>query len=315
MRRHNANLLTIVILSRGRCGLSKCISAYMMTMAATDFTVIVINVILYEILMYRLSNKFLYSTSFLIAVIYLLDITLEFSQWSTVAFTFDRYVAMCCPKLQPKYCRVKTLNILVPIILILLCVENIPLLLLFEPRQIIGSISLGVRPRLDILTSPMFGTFIKLKTIQCLFIAFGLIFLFNGLTVRHILLVSKARRAFRSQRSADGRDMEMESRRKSIILLISVSGSFTLLWLPVSVTYFITSYNVYVNRDYTSPAFIAVQIGTLLTYLSSCSNTSIYAATQSKFREELKTLLKFPLSFIVNLVKKKSNQSKSFLSK
>ncbi|XP_069798644.1 G-protein coupled receptor 15-like [Narcine bancroftii] len=283
----------------------------MMTMAVADFTVIFINVILYELLMYRLSNKFLFSTNFLTVMIYQLAITLEFSLWSTVAFTVDRYVAMCCPKLQPKYCRVKTLIILAPIILILLCVENIPLLFLFEPLQIIGSISLGVRPSLDVLSSPMFSTFIKLKSIQCLFIAFGLIFLFNGLTVRHILLVSKARRAFRSQRSADGRDMEMESRRKSIILLISVSGSFTLLWLPASVTYFITGYNVYVNRDYTSPAFIALQVGSLLTNLSSCTNTSIYAATQSKFREELKTLLKFPWSFIVNLVKKKSNQNNS----
>ncbi|XP_069798643.1 G-protein coupled receptor 15-like [Narcine bancroftii] len=300
-----ANFLTIVILSRGRCGLSKCISAYMMTMAVADFTVIVINVILYEIMIPRLLNTFLHHTNFLIAMMYVLAITLELSQWSTVAFTVDRYVAICCQKLKPKYCRVKTLSILAPIILILLCVENIPLLFAFEPRQIIGTVSWGTRPILDVLASPAFVAFIRVKSIQSLFIVFGLMFLFNGLTIRHILLVSKARRAFRSYKSGNAHDREMESRKRSIVLLFSVSASFTLLWLPVTVTYFITSFTMYVNRDYFSPAQIAVHVGTLLVNLSSCTNTFIYAATQSKFKEELKTLKAFPCSFIMKLARKK----------
>ncbi|XP_067865932.1 uncharacterized protein [Heterodontus francisci] len=44
-----ANLLTIVILSRGKCGLSKCISRYMVAMTTADLLVLIFDVILYEI--------------------------------------------------------------------------------------------------------------------------------------------------------------------------------------------------------------------------------------------------------------------------
>ncbi|XP_067857679.1 probable G-protein coupled receptor 139 [Heptranchias perlo] len=40
-----ANLVTIVILFRGKCGLSKCISIYMVAMATADLLVIIFNVI------------------------------------------------------------------------------------------------------------------------------------------------------------------------------------------------------------------------------------------------------------------------------
>ncbi|XP_048378117.1 probable G-protein coupled receptor 139 isoform X2 [Stegostoma tigrinum] len=37
------NLIAIVILSRGNCGLSRCISLYMLAMATADLLVIIIN--------------------------------------------------------------------------------------------------------------------------------------------------------------------------------------------------------------------------------------------------------------------------------
>ncbi|XP_051901346.1 probable G-protein coupled receptor 139 [Pristis pectinata] len=290
-----ANLLTIIILSRENCGLSKCIGAYMMIMAVSDLSVIIINVVLYEILIKRLPHTSLHHTNFLMAIVYLMAVSLELSQWYTVAFTVDRYVAMCCQKFKTKYCRVKTVRILAAVILILISLENIPHLFVFQPLRIIGNISWGIKFKLEAFNSPAFVAFTRLKSFRDLFCVFGSIFLFNGLTVRHILVSSKSRRIFRSQRSENRRDTEMESRRKSILLLFSISSSFMLLWLPATVTHFIAGHTMYSDRDYSSPAYIAAQTGALLTQLSSCTNTYIYAVTQTKFREELKDIAHTPV--------------------
>ncbi|XP_051896875.1 probable G-protein coupled receptor 139 [Pristis pectinata] len=268
-----ANLLTIIVLSRGKCGLSKCISAYMMIMAVSDLSVININVVLYKLLINRLSHTFLHHTNFLIAIVYLMGVSLELSQWCTVAFTVDRYVAMCCQKFKTKYCRVKTMRILAALILILISLENIPHLFVFQPLGITGNISWGIEFRLEAFNSPAFVAFTRLKSFRDLFCVFGLIFLFNGLTVRHILVSSKSRRGFRSQWKENRRDTEMESRRKSIVLLFSVSVSFLLLWLPATVTHFIAGHTMHSDRDYSSPELIAALTGALLAHLSSWTNT------------------------------------------
>ncbi|XP_051864867.1 vasopressin V2 receptor-like [Pristis pectinata] len=286
----------------------------MMIMAVSDLSVIIINVVLYEILIYRLSHTFLHRTNFLLAIVYLMIVSLELSQWYTVAFTVDRYVTMCCQKFKTKYCRVKTVRILAAVILILLSLEHIPYLFVFQPLRIIGNTSWGIEFRLEAFNSPAYVAFTRLKSFQSLFCVFGLMFLFNGLTVRHILVSSKSRRGFQNQMNENRRDKKMESRRNSIILLFSVSGSFMLLWLPAIVTNFIAGLAMYSDRDYTSPAYIAAQTGALLAHLSSCTNTYIYAATQTKFREELKTLLMSPWTFVLALAKKRAHWNQSFLS-
>ncbi|XP_059818833.1 vasopressin V2 receptor-like [Hypanus sabinus] len=306
-----ANLLTIIILSRGKCGLSKCISAYMTMMAVSDLSVILINVLVYEILIFRLSSSFLHYTEVLKATIYVLAVTLELSRWYTVAFTCDRYVAICCQKFKTKYCRVKTARILSAVLLAGLCLENIPLLFAFQPQRIIGNISWGIRPKLDIFNSPNLVALIRFKTFQNL-CAFGLILLFNGMTARHILVTSKSRRGFRTHKSKIERDPEMENRKKSIILLFCVSGSFMLFWLSSAVTDIIASITMYFDRDYNSARYIAAQAGALLTNMSSCTNTCIYAATQTNFRAELKTLILSPWTLIRELIKTNVRSPKAF---
>ncbi|XP_051896867.1 probable G-protein coupled receptor 139 [Pristis pectinata] len=309
-----ANLVTIIILSRGKCGLSKFIGAYIMIMAVSDLSVIIINVVLYQILIKRLSGTFLYHTNFLITIVYLMGVSLKLSQWCTVAFTIDRYVAMCCQKFKTKYCRVKTVRIIAAVILIMMSLENIPHLFVFQPLRIIGNISWGIELGLEAFNSPAFVAFTRLKSFRDLFCVFGSIFLFNGLTVRHVLVSSKSRRGFRNQRKDNRHDTEMESRRKSIVLLFLVSGSFLLLWLPTTVTHFIAGHTMHSDRDYSSPELIAALTGALLAHLSSCTNTYIYAVTQAKFREELKTLLLSPWTSVLALAKKSAHSNQTFLS-
>ncbi|XP_062895494.1 probable G-protein coupled receptor 139 [Mobula hypostoma] len=298
-----ANLLTIIILSRGKCGLSKCISAYMTMMAVADLLVILINVLVYEILIFRLSNSFLHYTEVLKATVYLVAVTLDLSLWYTVAFTGDRYVSICCQKFKTKYCRVKIARILAAVILAVACLENIPFLFALQPQQIVGNISWGVLPKLDIVNSAPFVAFSRFKSFRNLLCVFGLIFLFNAMTARHILVASKSRRGFRIHKSTTERDTEMENRKKGIMLLFCVSGSFMLFWLPSTVTNFIVNLTMYSDNNYYSARFIAAQTGTLLTNMSSCINTCTYAATQTNFRGELKSLIMSPWTLIRALTK------------
>ncbi|XP_067833487.1 probable G-protein coupled receptor 139 [Heptranchias perlo] len=308
-----ANLLTIVILSRGNCGLSKCISVYMVAMATADLLVMTIHVIVYHILNHHFPNSFLSYTDVCKFIHCMNCITLDISVWFTVLFTFDRFVAICCEKFKRKYCTVRTAAAVITAVAVLFCLQNTPFWFAYEPERIINNIPWGCRSRVDFFSSPTGVVYSWLKSIFVPWIPFALMLLFNCLIVRSIFVANKARRGLRRHSNENQTDPEMENRRKSIILLFSVSGSFLLLWLTAAVSFLTTRLTniVHYRGDYGAPVYIATESGYLLMYLSSCTNTCIYAATQTKFREELKKVAKSPWTFILTLVKKMKNNTKA----
>ncbi|XP_078060034.1 putative G-protein coupled receptor 139 [Mustelus asterias] len=248
------NLVAIVILSRGKCGLSRCITWYLVSMAVTDLLVILTAVILNRIPAIFFPGSFLSITpvcSFSIALIYA---SRDGSVWSTVAFTVDRFVAICCLKLKTKYCVRKMAAVIIGTVCSLGCLKSVPWYFIHEPI--------------------------------------------------HILAASRARRRLRCHSNAeDQSDPEMESRRKSIILLFAISGTFILLWMTYVVQFLYERLtNNYQILGFTDPKFILQESANMLQLLSSCTNTFIYAVTQRKFREELKNLVKRPLSRLVKLI-------------
>jgi len=134
---------------------------------------------------------------------------------------------------------------------------------------------------------------------------FGLLLLINALTVRHILVTSRVRKGLRAQSQGENRrDPEMDSRRKAMILLFTVSGAFILLW-SVSVIFFIylkVNGLIYV----TLPEYTFQNVGLMLQDINCCTNTFIYAVTQSKFREQFRIGLKYPVTAIIQLIKKQN---------
>uniref|UniRef100_UPI00398E483E probable G-protein coupled receptor 139 n=1 Tax=Pristiophorus japonicus TaxID=55135 RepID=UPI00398E483E len=301
-----ANLLTIVILSRGNCGLSKCISVYMVAMATADLLVMIFNVIVYHICAYHFPHSFLSYTAVCKFNIYLNSTSLNMSVWFTILFTVDRFVAICCQKFKTKYCRVRTAAALITTVSVLIYFQSIPFLFAYKFERIFNNIDWGCRPSIDFFTSPAGIGFLWLQSALAPWIPFALLLLFNSLTVRRILAASRARRGLRGHGSEIQSDPEMENRRKSIILLFSVSGSFMVLWLTAMVSSLTTGLwnTAHYRGDYKAPAYIATETGYMLMYLSSCINTCIYAATQTKFREELKKVVKSPWTLILILVKK-----------
>ncbi|XP_067851560.1 probable G-protein coupled receptor 139 [Heptranchias perlo] len=290
-----ANIMTIVILSRGNCGLSKCISGYMVAMATADLLVMIFNVIMYHIFSYLFVLSFLSYTAVCKFNLYMNATTLNVSVWFTVLFTFDRFVAICCEKFKAKYCIVRTVASVLTTVTVLHCLKDIPFWFAYEPERIINNIHWGCRIRVEFFSSPAGVAFSWLESIFMTWLPFALILLFNCLTVKRILVANRARRGLRGHTSENQSDPEMENRRKSIILLFTVSGSFILLWMTAGVSFLttrLTSTAQYLG-DYSAPAYIATETGYMLMYLSSCTNTCIYAATQTKFREELKQLISY----------------------
>ncbi|XP_072884147.1 probable G-protein coupled receptor 139 [Hemitrygon akajei] len=290
------NIVAIVILSRGNCGLTRCISRYLVSMAATDLLVIITAVILNRIPAIYFPGSFLSITPVCSLSTVLIYAARDSSVWLTVTFTFDRYVAICWHTLKAKYCTHRTAGIVVSVVCTLGCVINIPWYFLHEPMYVIDNVPWYCKRR-DILYSfLLWKAFDWTDRVLTPCLPFLLIISFNALTVRHILMASRARRRLRSYPTeVKQSDPEMESRRRSMVLLFAISGCFILLWMPYVLHFllkrFQAGYTINGSNDY---RLILREIANVFQMLSCCTNTFVYAVTQNKFLKELKVLMKFP---------------------
>ncbi|XP_067882522.1 probable G-protein coupled receptor 139 [Heterodontus francisci] len=297
------NLLTIGILSRGKCGLSKCVTRYLVAMSAADLLVIIVDLILRHIpIVYYEQFHFIYYIPLCNIHAVLLYAVTDCSVWFTVTFTFDRFVAICCQKLKTKYCSEKMVAVVLGTVTVLSCLKNIFWYFMFTGLYWLMNFPWFCVVRRDVRFSRVWGTIELLHNILTPGLPFAVILLLNALTVRHILVSSRGRRRLRAHSSGEShRDPEMESRRKSIILLLVISGNFILLWAVLMV--YSIWYRIYwlVSVSVELPQFL-VEVGFMLQLLSCCTNTAIYAVTQTQFREQLKKVLKYPFTAIVKFI-------------
>ncbi|XP_055520957.1 probable G-protein coupled receptor 139 [Leucoraja erinacea] len=298
----SVNLIAIVILSRGKCGLSTCTSRYLVAMAAADLLVIVAEIILRQIHSYYFPVNFLDLTAVCILRRLLRRVSTDCSVWFTVAFTFDRYVAICCQKLKTKYCTRQTAAAVLAIICVLFCLKNIPFSFTFQAGQIIDNVSWFCYFKPSYFIEPGWVGLDSFDRILTPILPFVVILLLNALTVRHIVVTSRVRKELRGQsKGKKCSDPEMESRRRSMVLLLTLSGSFILLWLTNVVDFF---YYQIKKSDYNDHEDIFHEVGSLLKNLSCCTNTIIYAVTQSKFREQMISAVKYPVTSLFRFIKK-----------
>lgn len=297
--------MTIFILSSGNCGLSRCVTRYLMWMAAADLTYLIIEAILYEIKEAYFPHSFLNYTpvcSLDFAVSYF---SIDCSVWFTVVFTFDRCVAICYQSLRMKYCTAKKSSRVIAVVCLVCALENIPVYFLFEPLEIIDNVPwyCGLKP--SFYSSKFWLKYLWIETILTPFMPFVLILMFNALTIRHIILTNRVRSKLRGMTSEKIQtDQELENRRKSIALLIAISCNFILLWV-VTIVCFITvqfTTSQLLGTKYYDSFTIAEDFGYMLRFLSTCTNTFIYAISQRNFREELKNMIKRPVVLIYNVL-------------
>uniref|UniRef100_UPI00398F48D4 probable G-protein coupled receptor 139 n=1 Tax=Pristiophorus japonicus TaxID=55135 RepID=UPI00398F48D4 len=285
----------------------------MVAMATADLLIMIINVILYNIFSYHFPLSFLAQTPVCIFLIYMTAITVHLSVWFTVSFTFDRFVVICCQKFISKYCTKRTAAVVITTFAILTFLNNIPVLFAFESEQLINKVQWGCRSSFVFFTSPLGIAYVWFYSAWGAWLPFTLIALLNCFTVRRILEANRARRGLQGNRIENYCDPETESRRKSIILLFAISGSFMLLWLTTTVSLVTTrlTNTSYYRGNRRDPGYIATETGAMLKLLSSCLNPCIYAAAQTKFREELKMVLTSPWTLILRLVRKRELKDSS----
>ncbi|XP_069798566.1 probable G-protein coupled receptor 139 [Narcine bancroftii] len=289
-----ANLLTMVVLSRGKCGLSTCATRYLVAMSTADLLVIVTEVILRRIRFRYFPRSFLDITPVRCVNIALASAATDCSVWFTVAFTFDRFVAICCWKLKTKYCTGKTAAAVLPTIGILLCLKNVPFYFTRTPALFIEGVPWFTKMKPSYFTEPGWMAFDWLNSILTPLLPFAGILLLNVLTVRSILAANRVRKGLKGlNKDEKRRDPNLETRRRSVVLLFAVSGSFVLLWLT-TVVQFIHYRSTGTGGRWSESVFILGKVGLILRNVNCCTNTFIYAATQSKFRQQVKEALMYP---------------------
>ncbi|XP_038643917.1 probable G-protein coupled receptor 139 [Scyliorhinus canicula] len=299
------NLVTIVILCRGKCGLSKCVTYYLVAMAAADLLVVIIDLILRHIpVLYWKQFSFVYDIHVCNIHAVVLYATTDCSVWFTVSFTFDRFVAICCQKWKDKYCTVKITLVVLGTVTVLSCLKNVFWYYMLSPRYWLINFPWFCEVRSGVMESQFWATIEFLHNIVTPCVPFILILFLNSLTIRHVLVSSRARRRLRNHSSGESmRDPEMESRRKSIILLFVISANFMLLWTMFMVYSIWWRMWVLGYESVRFPDFV-LEMGFMLQLLSCCTNTCIYAVTQTRFREQLMLVVKYPIAVFVKSIKR-----------
>ncbi|XP_060706619.1 probable G-protein coupled receptor 139 [Hemiscyllium ocellatum] len=294
-------MMTLLIFSQGKCGLSKGITRYMTAMATGDLMVLVFSVIVSQIIKDYFPGSLLKYTLACRLNVFLQGLSLQLSIWFTIAFTFDRFVAICCNKLKARYCTERTANVVISIVSAFNIMVNIPLPFRYEPTHVLNNEQLGCRTIASYHTSLAWAAHRWLTNITNMFLPIPLLLLLNSLTAHHILAASRARRALKSNRGSAGqmgRDPELKTRRTSIILLFTISSCFIVLSAPITVIHICVGVTRLVAFQGSSSLYVTVRLAFLLMCTSSCTNTCIYALTQRRFREEVKNMLKYPSSLL-----------------
>ncbi|XP_072132340.1 probable G-protein coupled receptor 139 [Mobula birostris] len=276
-------------------------------MATADLLTVIFQVILGRVFNYYLPGSVLGITPVCSVYYAPLRTATDCSVWFTVTFTFDRFVAICCQKLKAKYCTRKTAAVVLTTTGVLFCLKNVPYFFMYRPMKIIDNIPWGCIRKSIYYTDPGWVGYSWLSTVLTPLLPFVLILLFNALTVRHILVTSRVRKGLRGQSKAENRsDPEMESRRRSVILLLTISGSFIILWSVKVAEFLYYTIAGLDQNNYNDSEYIFQQWGYMLMILSCCTSTFIYGVTQSKFREQLISAVKYPLTSIIHLINKQT---------
>ncbi|XP_055521332.1 probable G-protein coupled receptor 139 [Leucoraja erinacea] len=301
LQRRTGNFVAIIVLGRGKCGLSRSITYYLVAMAAADLSAVFFNVSIFYLYAAIFQDIHTVACTLQRVMAY---VSLDWSVWLTVAFTFDRYVAICCQDFKTRYCTVRIATVAIATVYVVSLIRNIPYYFAFYSYYINMPIDCIEKP--EYFSHPGWLAFSWIHTILTPLLPFFVIVSLNILTVRSIVVASRARSKLRAHVSEEKQeDPEMESRRKSIILLFCVSGSFILLWLT-DVCFFIYTHiaNLHTVQSYANPRYMAINAADMLKILSSCTNTFIYVVTQSRVRAELKHAIMYPFTMCLKPVKK-----------
>ncbi|MBN3295680.1 GP139 protein, partial [Amia calva] len=219
------------------------------------------------------------------------------STWLVVVFTMERFIAINTLKLKAKLCTPKSAMIIIAVVFV--CSHLFAIPYFWSNKSSFNESNhhlLWACVYNQDLRSLYVHSLVWFQTVLVYILPFIIIFSLNGLTLRQIVRSNKVH----SETSGPQRcGLHFRSKkRKSMLLLISVSMTFALLSFTRFITQLVLRLGFYdINRNnYSLPINVAADIGTMLDLSNTAINMYLYACTQTKFRKEVVTCIKLAIS-------------------
>ncbi|KAK1786954.1 hypothetical protein P4O66_017327, partial [Electrophorus voltai] len=292
-----ANTVSFLIFWRRKCMLSKSSTMYLMAMAVADTAVLVFIVVLELSVKYHTVEPFWSREPWC----NLRDIfsygAYNASTWLVVVFTAERFLAITTWGMRNRLCHTRAALWVIGGVFVLGHLFAVP--------HYWAYVSVHDRKlkrwfcvyRTDASVEYV-GTVVSLQTALSHVLPFVVVGVTNSLTLRQISLSNRVHVEAECRAATRGHKVPplLRSRkRKSVVLLVTVSMTFVLLSITRSITQIVLrSWKWDIDHDdYSLEINVAADIGNMLTLLNSAVNMYLYACTQSKFRQEVLTCVRY----------------------
>lgn len=289
-----ANIMSFLIFWRRKCMFSKSSTLYLMSIFIADTAILVFMVVL------GLSIKYLTVEPFwsLEPWCSLRDIftygASNTSTWLVVAFTVERYLSITTFSLRKHFGIPYGTVWTICIIFVLGHLMALPYYWAYVSvySQDLQRWVCIHKPNATIQYTL---TILSMQTVVSYILPFVIIAVLNGLTLRQISLINRVHVICNSGQKVTS--LLRSRKRKSVMLLLTLSITFVLLNITRSITQIIQCTKGWaLNRDdYSLSINVAADIGTMFSLSNAAVNMYLYACTQTKFRQEVIKCVKYSL--------------------
>ncbi|XP_064777925.1 probable G-protein coupled receptor 139 isoform X2 [Oncorhynchus masou masou] len=295
-----SNIVTFLIFWRRNCLLSKSSTFYLMAISVADTLVLIFIVVLEITVKFyqepfwsrepwcRLRDIFSYGAY-------------NTSTWLVVVFTAERFIAIHTWAIKTKLCTPRSALAAITTILLLSHLLAIPYywsnVSVYDHNQ--TKWACIYKPEAP---HGYVHALVGAQTLVAYVLPFLIILTLNGLTLRQISLSNRVHVLTAADLTSGAyrvTPLLRSRKRKSVVLLVTVSMSFVLLSVTRAITQIIIRTTFFYGQDcndYNLQINVAADIGSMLSLSNTAINTYLYACTQAKFRQVFITCVRQVLS-------------------
>nr|XP_033484477.1 probable G-protein coupled receptor 139 [Epinephelus lanceolatus] len=282
-----SNVITFLILWRRNCMLSRSSTFYLMAMSVADSLVLIFIVVLELSVKYHQPEPFWgYEPWCSLRDVFNYG-AYNTSTWLVVVFTAERFVAIHMWKMKTKICTQRCAAWTTTAVFLFSHLFAIPY---YWSNASVYKNNQTMCVYNPAASSQLIHALVGLQTLQAYILPLIIILTLNGLSLR---LISHSNRvhitAHVTSRVNKVVPLLRSRKRKSVVLLVTVSMSFVLLSVTRAVTQIVvrtTPMYSLDRNDYSLLINVAADFGTMLSLSNAAANMYLYVCTQSKFRQE-----------------------------
>ncbi|KAM6924846.1 putative G-protein coupled receptor 139 [Xenentodon cancila] len=282
-----SNTITFLIIWRRNCMLSRSSTLYLMAISAADNLVLILIVVLELSLKYHQQQPYWsYEPWCSLRDVFNYG-AYNASTWLVVLFTVERFISIHAWKIKTKVCTRRCAAWTILTIFVFSQLFAIPYywsnVSVHENNK-----TLCVYRRQA--PTQFIHTLVWFQTLQAYIFPFVIIFTLNGLTLHLISLSNQVHVSDElTSRIHKVRPLLRSRKRKSVVLLVTVSMSFVLLSVTRAITQIIlrtTDMYTLDRNDYNLSINVVADTGTMLCLSNAAINMYLYVCTQTRFRQE-----------------------------